>query len=139
MEYGNANANQSSTGFQFQANSTSAWDNELKLAAAGSVRTSITILASFNVLAAFAVAVSILLRSWKTSKRNEPAWNFRSSWFQLIKKPDVYPFVLSLGIVVQGIVYATAQAKGLGSLMILGCTMISQMMLPGKLMLLQVT
>lgn len=57
----------------------------------------------------------------------------RSSWFRLVKGRDVYPFVLSLGIVVQGIVYATAQAKGLESLMILGCATISRMMLLGML------
>ena len=66
-----------SEGFQFQANSTSAWDNELKLAAAGSVRTSIIVLASANLLVAFAVTVSILLRSWRTLRQNDSAWNFR--------------------------------------------------------------
>ncbi|KAJ4250503.1 hypothetical protein NW762_011757 [Fusarium torreyae] len=119
-----------SEGFQFQANSTSAWDNELKLAAAGSVRTSIIVLASANVLVAFAVTVSILLRSWRTLRQNDSSWDFRSSWLRLVKGRDVYPFVLSLGIVVQGILYATAQSKGMDSLMILGCAMISQLMLP---------
>lgn len=57
----------------------------------------------------------------------------RSSLFRLVKGRDIYPFVLSLGIVIQGIVYATAQAKGLESLMILECAAVSQMMLPGKL------
>ncbi|CVK89551.1 uncharacterized protein FMAN_04247 [Fusarium mangiferae] len=118
-----------STGFQFQANSTSKWDNELKFAAAGSVRTSIIVLSVFNVIVAFAVTISILLRSWRTLKQVEPIWDFKSSWFRLVKGRDVYPFVLSLGIVVQGIVYATAQAKGLESLMILGCATISRMML----------
>ncbi|KAH7490749.1 hypothetical protein FOMA001_g3321 [Fusarium oxysporum f. sp. matthiolae] len=118
-----------STGFQFQANSTSKWDNELKFAAAGSVRTSIIVLSVFNVIVAFAVTISILLRSWRTLKQVEPIWDFKSSWLRLVKGRDVYPFVLSLGIVVQGIVYATAQAKGLESLMILGCATISRMML----------
>lgn len=65
------------SGFQFQANSTSAWDNQLKLAAAASVRTSIVVLASFNVLAAFTTAVSIFLASWKTAKRTDAAWTWR--------------------------------------------------------------
>lgn len=56
----------------------------------------------------------------------------RTSWFRLIKRRDVHPFVLSCGIVVQGIVYAVAQSKGFQSLMILGCRSISQFMLPGK-------
>ncbi|KAF4452005.1 hypothetical protein F53441_5078 [Fusarium austroafricanum] len=107
------------TGFQFQANSTSKWDNELKFAAAGSVRTSIIVLSVFNVIVAFAVTLSIILRSWKALKRIEPIWNLKSSWLRLVKGRDVYPFVLSLGVVVQGIVYATAQARGLESLMIL--------------------
>ncbi|WAO93797.1 Hypothetical protein NCS54_01135200 [Fusarium falciforme] len=117
-------------GFQFQANSTSAWDNQLKLAAAASVRTSIVVLASFNVLAAFATAASIFWESWKTAKRTDAAWTWRTSWFRLIKRRDVHPFVLSCGIVVQGIVYAVAQSKGFQSLMILGCRSISQFMLP---------
>ncbi|KAM0236260.1 hypothetical protein ACHAP5_009438, partial [Fusarium lateritium] len=119
-----------STGFQFQANSTSKWDNELKFAAAGSVRTSFVVLTVFNLLVAFAVTISILLRSWKTLKRTEPMWDLRSSWLRLVKGRDVYPFALSLGIVVQGIVYAIAQSKGFESLMILRCAMISQTMLP---------
>ncbi|KAM0211614.1 hypothetical protein ACHAQD_003206 [Fusarium lateritium] len=108
-----------STGFQFQANSTSKWDNELKFAAAGSVRTSFVVLTVFNLLVAFAVTISILLRSWKTLKRTEPMWDLRSSWLRLVKGRDVYPFALSLGIVIQGIVYAIAQSKGFESLMIL--------------------
>jgi hypothetical protein len=127
----NDDTNMGSTGFQFQANSTSKWDNELKFAAAGSVRTSIIVLAVFNLVVAFAVTLVILLRSWRTLKRAE-SWDFRSSWFRLVQGRDIYPFVLSIGIVTQGIVYATAQAKGLESLMILECAMVSQMMLPGK-------
>ncbi|RBR11534.1 uncharacterized protein FIESC28_08996 [Fusarium coffeatum] len=123
------NANMDTTGFQFQANSTSKWDNELKFAAAGSVRTSIIVLAVFNLVVAFTVALVILLRSWRALKRSE-SWDFKSSWFRIVRGRDVYPFALSLGIVAQGIVYATAQAKGLESLMILDCAMISQMMLP---------
>ncbi|RSM10943.1 hypothetical protein CEP52_003267 [Fusarium oligoseptatum] len=100
-------------GFQFQANSTSAWDNQLKLAAAASVRTSIVVLASFNVLAAFATAASIFWESWKTAKRTDATWTWRTSWSRVIKRRDVHPFVLSCGIVVQGIVYAVAQSKAL--------------------------
>ena len=70
------NANMDTTGFQFQANSTSKWDNELKFAAAGSVRTSIIVLAVFNLVVAFTVALVILLRSWRTLKRSE-SWDFK--------------------------------------------------------------
>jgi hypothetical protein len=72
----NDNANMDTTGFQFQANSTSKWDNELKFAAAGSVRTSIIVLAVFNLVVAFTVALVILLRSWRTLKRSE-SWDFK--------------------------------------------------------------
>ena len=72
----NDNANMDATGFQFQANSTSKWDNELKFAAAGSVRTSIIVLAVFNLVVAFTVAFVILLRSWRTLKRSE-SWDFK--------------------------------------------------------------
>lgn len=70
------NANMDTTGFQFQANSTSKWDNELKFAAAGSVRTSIIVLAVFNLVVAFTVALVILLRSWRALKRSE-SWDFK--------------------------------------------------------------
>ncbi|KAF5657264.1 hypothetical protein FHETE_10527 [Fusarium heterosporum] len=119
-----------SMGFQFQANSTSKWDNELKFAAAGTTRTSLIILSVFSLVVAFAVTFSILLRSWKTLKRTEPVWGTKSSWLRIVQGRDIYPFVLSLGIVVQGIAYAVAQSKGLESLMILGCTLTSQLMLP---------
>lgn len=45
---------------------------------------------------------------------------------------QVYPLVLSLGIITQGIIFAVAQARGLGALLINGCVNISQIMMPGK-------
>ncbi|KAM5342598.1 hypothetical protein ACJ41O_013564 [Fusarium nematophilum] len=84
------------SGFQFEPNSTSAWDNELKLAAAGSVRTSIVVLACFNILAAFATAVGIFWDSWKDAKRTF----FITPYIQLIFgleltirlfKPSIFP------------------------------------------------
>lgn len=44
----------------------------------------------------------------------------------------MFPFVLSLGIIAQGIIFAIQQAKGLEGLLILGCEPISQAILPGK-------
>jgi hypothetical protein len=76
LKMDNGNTNMESTGFQFQANSTSKWDNELKFAAAGSVRTSIIVLAVFNLVVAFAITLVILLRSWRTLKRTE-SWDFK--------------------------------------------------------------
>ncbi|KAF7543908.1 hypothetical protein G7Z17_g10363 [Cylindrodendrum hubeiense] len=120
----------SSDGFRFETNTTSAWDNELKFAAAESVRTSIIVLASFNAFAAFVTAAGIFWKSWMTAKRCDPKWNPRTSWLRVIGPAELFPFALSCGIAVQGIVFTISQAKGLEALMILGCTKTSQLMLP---------
>ncbi|KAH7152400.1 hypothetical protein B0J13DRAFT_262602 [Dactylonectria estremocensis] len=120
----------SSDGFRFETNTTSAWDNELKFAAAESVRTSIIVLAGFNAAAAFVTATGILWKTWTTTKRNDPSWNPRTSWLKVIGPAELFPFVLSCGITVQGIVFTTSQYTGLQALMVLGCTKTSQLMLP---------
>jgi hypothetical protein len=56
----------------------------------------------------------------------------RKSFLQLVRPTETFPLILSLGIVVQGITYAAAQARGLQSLSILGCESISELMLPGE-------
>lgn len=43
----------------------------------------------------------------------------------------MYPLVLSFGIVVQSITFAVAQSTGLEKLFGEGCTLLSQMVLPG--------
>ncbi|KAI5461168.1 hypothetical protein BGZ63DRAFT_404064 [Mariannaea sp. PMI_226] len=128
-------ARATSNGFGFETNTTSAWDNELKFAAAESARTSIIVLACFNTIAGFVTAAGILGQSWVTARRIDRRWSFRSSWSQLISPADVFPFVLSWGIAAQGIVFSISQSKGLKSLTILGCTGISQAMLPAFLLL----
>ncbi|KFA78504.1 hypothetical protein S40288_01436 [Stachybotrys chartarum IBT 40288] len=117
-------------GFQFQTNSTSAVLNELRFAAAKQVRMSIVILASFNVLVAFATALGILWDSYQAAKKENPRFDIRKSFLQLVRATETFPLILSLGIVVQGITYAAAQARGLQSLSILGCESISELMLP---------
>lgn len=57
--------------------------------------------------------------------------NPRTSFWKVIGPAETFPFILCCGIVAQGIMFAVAQSKGLGALLILGCTPISQMMLPG--------
>lgn len=52
---------------------------------------------------------------------------------------EIFPFVLSIGIAIQGIIYIACQTKGLEGLLILGCTSISQAMLPGKFLALDNT
>lgn len=44
---------------------------------------------------------------------------------------EVYPLVLSFGITIQGTTFAVAQSTGLQGFGTLGCTTISQLMLPG--------
>lgn len=55
----------------------------------------------------------------------------RSSWLTLIGPKETFPYILSLGIAIQGIVFAAAQSLGLGAVLTLGCTQTSRMMLPG--------
>lgn len=64
-------------GFQFQNNSTSTFANELKFAAAKSVRTSIVTLASFNVLAALFTMMGVYWDSYKAAKKRDPNFNLR--------------------------------------------------------------
>lgn len=124
--------------------------NEFRFQTSKSIRTSTIILASFNVLAAFATAVGIIWDNYMTKKRNEPQFKLRyveskgninghgrltlhhrTSGFTFVSSPDTFPLVLSLGIVVQGLVFAAAQSTGLNGMFTLGCTVTSQFMLPG--------
>lgn len=115
-----------------------------------SIRTSTIILASFNGLAAFATAFSILYDCYCTSKRygntsnskygfpgtpsSYLAYVYRRKIFLWAMHPaETFPLVLALGIVVQGIIFAAAQSFGLESLMIDRCSTIAQFVFPGKL------
>jgi hypothetical protein len=66
-----------SQGFNFYGNTSSAFINELKFAAAKSVRTSIIVLASFNVLAAVGVIFGVLFDSAVVAKRDDPKFRLR--------------------------------------------------------------
>lgn len=133
---------------------TSDFINQLQFSAAKSIRTSIITLASFNVLAATVTLACILWDSYSGAKRKDPSVtlrcastsNFAMFYIQRIARltrnrdirpsfvtsPLVYPLVLSLGIMVQGIIFASAQARGLEALLVEGCVQVSQMMMPGK-------
>ncbi|KAL7913704.1 hypothetical protein GGI35DRAFT_221089 [Trichoderma velutinum] len=117
-------------GFQFTDNSTSSIINNLKFAVAKQVRSMIIILAGFNIAMAVILAFIIFRNCYKGVKRSDPAFGFRSSVFKFIETSEIFPFVLSIGIAIQGIVYVVSQTKGLEGLLILGCTSISQAMLP---------
>lgn len=110
--------------------STSALINQFRFQAAKSIRTSTIILAVFNVIAAFATAVGIFWDGYSSTKRNNPKFGFRTHGFTFVGPAESFPLVLSVGIVVQGIVFAVAQSTGLDHLLTLGCTITSQMMLP---------
>ncbi|CRK48375.1 hypothetical protein BN1723_020536, partial [Verticillium longisporum] len=74
---GNTNGG-SANSFAGQNNDTSqaALINEFRFAAAKSIRTSVIILAAFNVVAAFATAVGIIWHSYTTKKRKDPRFKF---------------------------------------------------------------
>ncbi|PTB62877.1 hypothetical protein BBK36DRAFT_1183782 [Trichoderma citrinoviride] len=111
-------------------NTTSAVINSLKFDVAKQVRSMIIILAGFNVAMAFVLAVIIFRNGYKATQKSDPAFGFRSSFIRYIEISEVFPFVLSIGIIIQGIIYAASQIKGLDGLLILGCTSISQAMFP---------
>ncbi|OLN81379.1 hypothetical protein CCHL11_10164 [Colletotrichum chlorophyti] len=110
--------------------STSALINQFRFQAAKSIRTSTIILSVFNVIAAFATAVGIFWDGYATAKRNNQKFGFRTHGFTFVGPAETFPLILSVGIVVQGIVFAVAQSTGLDHLLTLGCAITSQMMLP---------
>ncbi len=79
MTQGGFNNNRSRTGvFQSATNQTTQqmFFNELKFSAARSIRTSTIILASFNIIAAFATAIGILCDSYFRRRRNDKTFKF---------------------------------------------------------------
>jgi len=73
------NTNRTGNGlFQSSTNSTrQEFFNELRFAAAKSIRTSTIILATFNTIAAFATVVGILFDAYYRRKRNDKKFRFR--------------------------------------------------------------
>ncbi|KAK4228215.1 hypothetical protein QBC38DRAFT_362340 [Podospora fimiseda] len=104
--------------------------NQLRFSAAKSIRTSTIILASFNIIAAFATAVGILCDSYFREKRNNREYRFWRNGFKFVPEGEVYPLILSLGIFVQSLIFAGAQSTGLDSLFGPGCTLMAMAMLP---------
>ncbi|KAK0674039.1 hypothetical protein QBC41DRAFT_70633 [Cercophora samala] len=104
--------------------------NELRFAAARSIRTSTIILASFNIIAAFATAVGILVDSYFREKRNNLSYRFKRNGFNFVPEGEIYPLILSIGIFIQSLVFAGAQSTGLDGLFGTGCTMMALVMLP---------
>ena len=75
-EFGGGSAN-SDFAFQGNGSSQSALIHQFRFQTAKSIRTSTIILASFNVLAAFATAIGIIWDSYATKKRNDPKFRLR--------------------------------------------------------------
>ncbi|KAK4250261.1 hypothetical protein C7999DRAFT_29300 [Corynascus novoguineensis] len=131
MSQGNAFNNISRVGFNqtFSAAQQRFW-NDLKFSAAKSIRTSAIILASFNIIAAFATALGILFDSYFRKKRNDRSFRFWRNGFTFVPEADVYPLVLSVGIFIQSLIFAGVQSTGLDNFFGAGCTWMAQLMLP---------
>ncbi|KAJ3569269.1 hypothetical protein NPX13_g6143 [Xylaria arbuscula] len=115
----------------YNGSSTFGVITELKFLAAKSSRQSTIILTAFNIVSAAATAAGILYNSYLIVKRSPLRRKERVNIFTCVRGSDVYPFMLSLAIVVQGIIFAVSQAQGLDSLFQSGCALISQFMWPG--------
>ncbi|KAL2126102.1 hypothetical protein VTI74DRAFT_1695 [Chaetomium olivicolor] len=106
------------------------FNDELKFSAAKSIRTSTIILASLNIVAAFATAVGILCDSYFRKRRNDRNFRLWRNGFNFVPEADIYPLVVSLAIFIQSFIFAGAQSTGLNSLFGLGCTWLAHLMLP---------
>ncbi|CAK7223088.1 hypothetical protein SEUCBS140593_005120 [Sporothrix eucalyptigena] len=134
-DFPNGFSNNSTGLFQAGANETQQqlqFISELRFAAAKSIRTSTIILAAFNAVAAFATACGILYDAYSTRKRNNKRYrtSVNRPKTSFIQAAELFPLVISIGITVQGIGFSVAQAQGLQSLLSIGCTLVSQFMLP---------
>jgi hypothetical protein len=112
-------------------NATSLLIKKLVFAESKSVRTSTIILAVFNVLAAVAIASSILYDSYMAGKRCNPKFKSVKWCVRRIHPAEIFPLLLAAGIVIQGLAFVGVQATGLTSLFTKGCSVIAQVMWPG--------
>ncbi|KAI1651700.1 uncharacterized protein F4817DRAFT_311305 [Daldinia loculata] len=114
----------------FNSNSTFSVINQFKVMAASSIRQSTIILAAFNTVSAFATAAGIYYDCYTTAKRSNLESKQRVNIFRCVQGPVTYPFMLSLGITIQGIIFAVSQSYGLNDIFLRGCSLISQFMWP---------
>ncbi|KAI1262482.1 hypothetical protein F5Y18DRAFT_418886 [Xylariaceae sp. FL1019] len=130
---GNHRVSNSSNGFSqtsYNTNSTLSVISELTTLNARTQRQSTVILAVFNIICAAATALGITYHCYLNAKRLPLRKGKRINVFTCVRGRDVFPFILSLGIVGQGIIFAVAQSQGLDALFQPGCALISEFMLP---------
>ncbi|PMD42958.1 hypothetical protein L207DRAFT_422365 [Hyaloscypha variabilis F] len=108
------------------AQATKAIIDQLIFQDSESVRTSTIILAAFNILAAFATALSILYDCYWSSKRCAPKYKATKFCISKIHPAETFPLILSIAIIVQGLVFAAVSGEGLKSLFIMDCGTIAQ-------------
>ena len=138
LQQGNTNA----------SNVTEALLSSFMFAESKSVRVSTVILASFNILFALTTALSILYDCiWAARRGNcgiKPMWEIaltkynqdanmstRRYLISAIHPAETFPLILSIGIVIQGIVFIAAQSTGLSDVFVNGCSVTSQFVFPG--------
>lgn len=112
-------------------NATSQLIKKLVFAESKSIRTSTIILAVFNVLAALAIAASILYDSYVGGKRCNPKFKSVKWCVRRIHPAEIFPLLLSAGIAIQGLAFVGVQSTGLTGLFTKGCSVIAQVMWPG--------
>ena len=76
-----------SQGFNSYSNTSSAFVDEIKFAAAKTARTSIVVLASFNVLAALGTIFGVLFDSVVATRRDDPSFKFRYEEMGHLREP----------------------------------------------------
>ncbi|CAL3966188.1 unnamed protein product [Diplocarpon coronariae] len=112
-------------------NSTSNLISNLVFAESKSVRTSTIILATFNILAAFATACRILYDCHRASRRCSKSFRIWKLCSSSLHPAETFPMVLVVGIALQGLVFAGTQGEGLSSLFVEDvCGLIAQFMWP---------
>ncbi|KAI1814533.1 hypothetical protein GGS20DRAFT_407436 [Poronia punctata] len=122
--------------------------NESAFLTVKSSRQSTIILSTFNIISAAATAAGVLYDNYTSAERSSPKTNsqfghvsrdgpsrkakhcYSVNILTCVRDPDVYPFILSLGIVAQGVVFAVSQAQGMDGLFRDGCALISQFVWP---------
>ncbi|KAG5937135.1 hypothetical protein E4U53_000073 [Claviceps sorghi] len=109
--------------------------SEIIFQASNSVRTSFIVLASLNALAGAVAAAGIYWDCCRKSRSHDLRLEFKPSFCKLVGPAETFPFVLSLSIVVQGIIFAVVQGFALPMSRTAVCESISEILLAAFLMI----